>query len=134
MGIDVQNDAIVDILEESDNLARAERVIQEAQKIKTSIAGEDFSGLSASGENIPESDRLLAVLRPLISGDSSLTSSSSPELDRTQKLINILEPLLKKEEEEIEEEEEEEEEAKVPSAAVETQLAGQKSIVQALLK
>merc|ERR1712106_1038724 len=32
--IDVQNDAIVDILEESDNLARAERVIQEAQKIK----------------------------------------------------------------------------------------------------
>merc|ERR1711933_219810 len=54
----------------------------------------------------------------------------------TLKLIEILEPILKKEiEEEEEEAEVEEEEAREqPSALLETQLAGQKSIVKALLK
>ena len=126
--IDVQNDAIVDILEESDNLARAERVIQEAQKIKQSIAkGESSSALTVA-EDAPESDKLLALLRPLLPRDSQLAKSSDPEEDRTLKLIEILEPILKKE---IEEEEEVEEQ---PSALLETQLAGQKSIVKALLK
>merc|ERR1711936_349585 len=126
--IDVQNDAIVDILEESDNLARAERVIQEAQKIKQSIAkGESSSALTVA-EDAPESDKLLALLRPLLPRDSQLAKSSDPEGDRTLKLIEILEPILKKE---IEEEEEVEEQ---PSALLETQLAGQKSIVKALLK
>merc|ERR1711936_858726 len=127
--IDVQNDAIVDILEESDNLARAERVIQEAQKIKQSIAkGESSSALTVA-EDAPESDKLLALLRPLLPRDSQLAKSSDPEGDRTLKLIEILEPILKKE---IEEEEEVVEEQ--PSALLETQLAGQKSIVKALLK
>ena len=127
--IDVQNDAIVDILEESDNLARAERVIQEAQKIKQSIAkGESSSALTVA-KDAPESDKLLALLRPLLPRDSQLAKSSDPEEDRTLKLIEILEPILKKE---IEEEEEEVEEQ--PSALLETQLAGQKSIVKALLK
>ena len=128
--IDVQNDAIVDILEESDNLARAERVIQEAQKIKQSIAkGESFSALTVA-KDAPESDKLLALLRPLLPRDSQLAKSSDPEEDRTLKLIEILEPILKKE---IEEEEEEVVEEQ-PSALLETQLAGQKSIVKALLK
>ena len=128
--IDVQNDAIVDILEESDNLARAERVIQEAQKIKQSIAkGESSSALTVA-KDAPESDKLLALLRPLLPRDSQLAKSSDPEEDRTLKLIEILEPILKKE---IEEEEEEEVEEQ-PSALLETQLAGQKSIVKALLK
>ena len=128
--IDVQNDAIVDILEESDNLARAERVIQEAQKIKQSLAkGESFSALTVA-KDAPESDKLLALLRPLLPRDSQLAKSSDPEGDRTLKLIEILEPILKKE---IEEEEEEEVEEQ-PSALLETQLAGQKSIVKALLK
>merc|ERR1719342_800510 len=72
--IDLQNDAIVDILKESDNLARAERVIQEAQKIKQTLAGED-TGSSAERQFISESDRILEVLSPLISknGASSLT-------------------------------------------------------------
>ena len=127
--IDVQNDAIVDILEESDNLARAERVIQEAQKIKQSIAkGESFSALTVA-KDAPESDKLLALLRPLLPRDAQLAKSSDPEEDRTLKLIEILEPILKKE---IEEEEEVVEEQ--PSALLETQLAGQKSIVKALLK
>ena len=127
--IDVQNDAIVDILEESDNLARAERVIQEAQKIKQSIAkGESSSALTVAND-APESDKLLALLRPLLPRDSQLAKSSDPEGDRTLKLIEILEPILKKE---IEEEEEVVEEQ--PSALLETQLAGQKSIVKALLK
>ena len=128
--IDVQNDAIVDILEESDNLARAERVIQEAQKIKQSIAkGESSSALTVA-KDAPESDKLLALLRPLLPRDSQLAKSSDPEEDRTLKLIEILEPILKKE---IEEEEEEVVEEQ-PSALLETQLAGQKSIVKALLK
>ena len=128
--IDVQNDAIVDILEESDNLARAERVIQEAQKIKQSIAkGESFSALTVA-KDAPESDKLLALLRPLLPRNSQLAKSSDPEEDRTLKLIEILEPILKKE---IEEEEKEEVEEQ-PSALLETQLAGQKSIVKALLK
>ena len=128
--IDVQNDAIVDILEESDNLARAERVIQEAQKIKQSIAkGESSSALTVT-KDAPESDKLLALLRPLLPRDSQLAKSADPEEDRTLKLIEILEPILKKE---IEEEEEEEVEEQ-PSALLETQLAGQKSIVKALLK
>ena len=128
--IDVQNDAIVDILEESDNLARAERVIQEAQKIKQSIAkGESFSALTVA-KDAPESEKLLALLRPLLPRDSQLAKSSDSEEDRTLKLIEILEPILKKE---IEEEEEEEVEEQ-PSALLETQLAGQKSIVKALLK
>ena len=128
--IDVQNDAIVDILEESDNLARAERVIQEAQKIKQSIAkGESSSALTVA-KDAPESDKLLALLRPLLPRDSQLAKSSDPEEDRTLKLIEILEPILKKE---IEEEEKEEVEEQ-PSALLETQLAGQKSIVKALLK
>ena len=128
--IDVQNDAIVDILEESDNLARAERVIQEAQKIKQSIAkGESSSALTVA-KDAPESDKLLALLRPLLPRDSQLAKSADPEEDRTLKLIEILEPILKKE---IEEEEEEVVEEQ-PSALLETQLAGQKSIVKALLK
>ena len=128
--IDVQNDAIVDILEESDNLARAERVIQEAQKIKQSIAkGESSSALTVA-KDAPESEKLLALLRPLLPRNSQLAKSSDPEEDRTLKLIEILEPILKKE---IEEEEEEEVEEQ-PSALLETQLAGQKSIVKALLK
>ena len=127
--IDVQNDAIVDILEESDNLARAERVIQEAQKIKQSIAkGESSSALTVT-KDAPESDKLLALLRPLLPRDSQLAKSSDSEEDRTLRLIEILEPILKKE---IEEEEEVVEEQ--PSALLETQLAGQKSIVKALLK
>ena len=128
--IDVQNDAIVDILEESDNLARAERVIQEAQKIKQSIAkGESSSALTVA-KDAPESDKLLALLRPLLPRDSQLAKSADPEEDRTLKLIEILEPILKKE---IEEEEEEVVEEQ-PLALLETQLAGQKSIVKALLK
>ena len=35
--IDLQNEAIVDILKESDNLARAEQVIQEAHNIKEKL-------------------------------------------------------------------------------------------------
>ena len=134
--IDVQNDAIVDILEESDNLARAERVIQEAQKIKHSIASGESSAALTIAKEAPEEDKLLAVLRPLLSKDSKLTKSSDPEEDRTLKLIEILEPILKKEieEEEKEEEEVETEEREQSSALLETQLAGQKSIVKALLK
>ena len=134
--IDVQNDAIVDILEESDNLARAERVIQEAQKIKHSIASGKSSAALTIDEEAPEEDKLLAVLRPLLSKDSKLTKSSDPEEDRTLKLIEILEPILKKEieEEEKEKEEVETEEREQSSALLETQLAGQKSIVKALLK
>ena len=131
--IDVQNDAIVDILEESDNLARAERVIQEAQKIKHSIANGESSAALTVAEDAPESDKLLALLRPLLSRDSQLAKSSDPEEDRTLKLIEILEPILKKEIE-GEEEEEEVEAREQPSALLETQLAGQKSIVKALLK
>merc|ERR1712223_501943 len=87
-------------------------------------------------EEAPEEDKLLAVLRPLLSKDSKLTKSSDPEEDRTLKLIEILEPILKKEieEEEKEKEEVETEERKQSSALLETQLAGQKSIVKALLK
>ena len=87
-------------------------------------------------EEAPEEDKLLAVLRPLLSKDSKLTKSSDPEEDRTLKLIEILEPILKKEieEEEKEKEEVETEEREQSSALLETQLAGQKSIVKALLK
>merc|ERR1712106_932783 len=133
--IDVQNDAIVDILEESDNLARAERVIQEAQKIKHLLTNSESSAALTVAEDAPESDKLLALLRPLLSRDSQLAKSSNPEEDRTLKLIEILEPILKKEIEKEEEEGVEEEEAREqPSALLETQLAGQKSIVKALLK
>ena len=101
--IDVQNDTIVDILEESDNLARAERVIKEAQKIKLSLAGGE-KDLVEGVQDLTESDKLLALLRPLLSKDSKLTESTpTAEEDRTLKLIEILEPILKKE---IEREEE----------------------------
>ena len=133
--IDVQNDAIVDILEESDNLARAERVIKEAQQIKASLAG--GADLPAgNNKQITESDRLLALLKPLLSKDSKFTESTTPEEERTLKLIEILEPILKKE---IEDETEDltesvDKQTSEPSPLLETQLAGQKSIVKALLK
>lgn len=125
--IDLQNDAIVDILKESDNLARAERVIQEAQKIKQTLAGDD-TGSSAERQFISESDRILEVLSPLISknGASSLTSGGS----RADKLIEILTPILNKEAETKEVEEKQSE----TEAVLKAQLTGQKSIVQALLK
>merc|ERR1711874_247342 len=87
--IDLQNDAIVDILKESDNLARAERVIQEAQKIKQNLAGGD-PDTSEERRFISESDRILEVLSPLISknGKSSITRSGS----RADKLVEILTP------------------------------------------
>jgi len=125
--IDLQNDAIVDILKESDNLARAERVIQEAQKIKQTLAGED-PDTSEERRFISESDRILEVLSPLISksGKSSLTSDGS----RADKLIDILTPILNKEAETKEVEEKQNE----TEAVLKAQLTGQKSIVQALLK
>merc|ERR1712106_70451 len=125
--IDLQNDAIVDILKESDNLARAERVIQEAQKIKQTLAGED-PDTSEERRFISESDRILEVLAPLISksGKSSLTGDGS----RADKLIDILTPILNKETETKEVEEKQNE----TEAVLKAQLTGQKSIVQALLK
>merc|ERR1712106_301886 len=124
--IDLQNDAIVDILKESDNLARAERVIQEAQKIKQTLAGED-PDTSEERRFISESDRILEVLSPLISksGKTSLTDGS-----RADKLIDILTPILNKETEAKEVEEKQNE----TEAVLKAQLTGQKSIVQALLK
>jgi len=125
--IDLQNDAIVDILKESDNLARAERVIQEAQKIKQTLAGED-PDTSEERRFISESDRILEVLSPLISksGKSSFTRDGS----RADKLIDILTPILNKEAETKEVEEKQNE----TEAVLKAQLTGQKSIVQALLK
>merc|ERR1712106_768229 len=125
--IDLQNDAIVDILKESDNLARAERVIQEAQKIKQTLAGGD-PDTSEERRYISESDRILEVLAPLISksGKSSLTGDGS----RADKLIDILTPILNKETETKEVEEKQNE----TEAVLKAQLTGQKSIVQALLK
>jgi len=125
--IDLQNDAIVDILKESDNLARAERVIQEAQKIKQNLAGGD-PDTSEERRFISESDRILEVLSPLISknGKSSITGSGS----RADKLVEILTPILNKETETKEVEEKQSE----TEAVLKAQLTGQKSIVQALLK
>lgn len=126
--IDLQNDAIVDILKESDNLARAERVIQEAQKIKQNLAGGD-PDTSEERRFISESDRILEVLSPLISksGRSSFTTGSG---SRADKLIEILTPILNKESETKEVEEKQSE----TEAVLKAQLTGQKSIVQALLK
>jgi len=125
--IDLQNDAIVDILKESDNLARAERVIQEAQKIKQNLAG-GAPDTSEERRFISESDRILDVLSPLISknGRSFTTGSGS----RADKLIEILTPILNKESETKEVEEKQSE----TEAVLKAQLTGQKSIVQALLK
>jgi len=125
--IDLQNDAIVDILKESDNLARAERVIQEAQKIKQTLAGGD-PDTSEERRYISESDRILEVLSPLISknGRSSLTGGGS----RADKLIEILNPILNKDSQTKEVEEKQSE----TEAVLKAQLTGQKSIVQALLK
>lgn len=125
--IDLQNDAIVDILKESDNLARAERVIQEAQQIKQTLAGGD-PNTSEERRFISESDRILEVLSPLISksGRASLTGDGS----RADKLIEILTPILNKESETKEVVEKQSE----TEAVLKAQLTGQKSIVQALLK
>jgi len=126
--IDLQNDAIVDILKESDNLARAERVIQEAKKIKKTLAGE----ASESPQEeifVSESDRLVEVLSPLISKNAKSTLSNDEK--RAEKLIEILTPILSREKEKEEEVEETQSETE---AVLKAQLTGQKSIVQALLK
>jgi len=125
--IDLQNDAIVDILKESDNLARAERVIQEAQKIKQTLAGRD-PDTSEERRFISESDRILEVIAPLISknGKSSFNGDGS----RADKLIDILTPILNKQTQTKEAEEKQNE----TEAVLKAQLTGQKSIVQALLK
>ena len=129
--IDLQNDAIVDILKESDNLARAEKVIQEAQNIKKNLNGESIFG--SEEKPVKESDRLLELIGPFLAGnqDEEITAKST----RADKLVEILGPLLKKNDKVEENLEEEVDEIDNETEEVlRAQLAGQKSIVQALLK
>ena len=130
--IDLQNDAIVDILKESDNLARAEKVIQEAQKIKKNLGGENILDLFEE-KPVRKSDKLLELIGPFLSDDESeeVVSKSS----RADKLVEILGPLLKNNQNIEEDLEEEVKEIDNETETVlKAQLAGQKSIVQALLK
>jgi len=130
--IDLQNDAIVDILKESDNLARAEKVIQEAQKIKKNLLGADVLRIEEE-KPIRESDKLLELIGPFLDDDQDKETISKSS--RADKLVEILGPLLKKDrnveeslEEEVKEIDNETEDV------LKAQLAGQKSIVKALLK
>ena len=128
--IDLQNDAIVDILKESDNLARAEKVIQEAQNIKKNLAGENILDIFEE-KPVRKSDKLLELIGPFLSDDEEVVSKSS----RADKLVEILGPLLKKNQNIEEDLEEEVKEIDNETETVlKAQLAGQKSIVQALLK
>ena len=130
--IDLQNDAIVDILKESDNLARAEKVIQEAQRIKKNLLGANVLGIEEE-KPIRESDKLLELIGPFLDDDQDKETVSKSS--RADKLVEILGPLLKKDrnveeslEEEVKEIDNETEDV------LKAQLAGQKSIVKALLK
>ena len=140
--IDLQNNAIVDILKESDNLARAEEVIQEAQNIKKNFLGE--SDLTISNNKVTkESDKLLELLRPFleqkedeeVEEEEENNKESSASQSRADKLIEILGPILTKNSDVEEKLEEEVKEIEGGSEEVlAAQLAGQRTIVQALLK
>ena len=122
--IDLQNDAIVGILQESDNLARAEKVIKEAQEIKKTLSGGNQEKTEDENQLLTESDLLLEVLKPLRDSEEIKSLHGS----RADKLVRILQPLLGRESDAREAEENE------TDAVFRAQLAGQRSIVEALLK
>merc|ERR1712025_1320086 len=127
--LDHQNKAIAEVLKESNNLKRAEQVIEEAQKIKSSIGNNNLIPNSQEAEVLTESDKLLEVLSPLINKNSKIGNDNFEKRNRAEKLVEILGPLLKKEtKEELSEKQDENQ------AVLDAQLTGQKSIVQALIK
>merc|ERR1712025_73915 len=106
-------------------LKRAEQVIEEAQKIKSSIGNNNLIPNSQEAEVLTESDKLLEVLSPLINKNSKIGNDNFGKSNRAEKLVEILGPLLKKETKE---------ELSEKQAVLDAQLTGQKSIVQALIK
>ena len=129
--IDTQNTAIVDILQESENLARAEKVIKEAQNIKKTFLRDDNKNeVEGSSSNI-----LVKSLGPILNKLGDNSEEAGGRTSRKQQLIEILTPLLsKKDDQDIEEDYDEEDNSKESDGALKAQLTGQKSIIKALIK
>ena len=140
--IDTQNGAIVEILKESENLARAERVINEAENIKKALKGEK---IEAGPDNVQAKslkEKFFEVLSPIFDKSESTPASvkdseESKENSEIDELLTALVPLIEQRNKELSTEDKDdlkelaEEEQ---SAALKAQIDGQKSIVQALLK
>ena len=127
--IDSQNTAIVDILQESENLARAEKVIKEAQNIKKTFLRDDKNEVEGSSSNV-----LVKSLGPIINKLSDNSEEAGDRTSRKQQLIEILTPLLSKKDNEDVEEDYDENVSKESDDALKAQLTGQKSIIKALIK
>ena len=134
--IDLQNGAIVDILKESDNLARAEQIIQEAQNIKENFLAEETLSISKDEKVTKESDRLIQLIAPFLAQEEEEDEEETSITEsRADKLVEILAPILKKDSN-VEEELEEEVKAidSETEEVLKAQLTGQRTIVQALIK